>query len=64
MHNSKYQPPQYASAAPIQEADIDTSRLTPVPPEVGDRLKHWSTIELAELHLHTPGQPLGKPGLE
>jgi len=39
----------YASAAPIQEADIDTSRLTPAPPEVGDRLKHWSTIELAEL---------------
>jgi len=39
----------YASAAPIQEADIDTSRLTPAPPEVGDRLKHWGTIELAEL---------------
>jgi len=39
----------YASAAPIQEADIDTSRLTPAPPEVSDRLKHWSTIELADL---------------
>jgi ABC-type multidrug transport system fused ATPase/permease subunit len=39
----------YASAAPIQEANIDTSRFTPAPPEVGDLLKHWSTIELADL---------------
>jgi ATP-binding cassette, subfamily B, bacterial len=39
----------FASAAPIQEADIDTSRLTPAPPEVGGLLTHWSTIELADL---------------
>jgi ATP-binding cassette subfamily B protein len=39
----------FASAAPIQEAAVDTSRLTPAPPDVGDLLKHWGTIELADL---------------
>jgi ABC-type multidrug transport system fused ATPase/permease subunit len=46
----------FASAAPIQEADIDTSRHTPAPPEADELLKHWSTIELAGLtftHLHS-----------
>jgi ATP-binding cassette, subfamily B, bacterial len=39
----------FASAHPIQEAGVDTSRLTPAPPEVGDRLEHWGTIEFSDL---------------
>jgi ATP-binding cassette, subfamily B, bacterial len=40
----------FASAAPIQRADIDISRLTPAPPEVRDLLlKHWDIIELVDL---------------
>jgi ABC-type multidrug transport system fused ATPase/permease subunit len=39
----------FASAAPIQEAGVDTSRLTPAPPAVGDLLQRWSTIELSDL---------------
>ncbi|SPF47457.1 ABC transporter [Syntrophobacter sp. SbD1] len=46
----------FASAGPIKEAPIDTSRLAPTLPEVSDLLKHSSTIELADLtftHLHS-----------
>jgi ATP-binding cassette subfamily B protein len=39
----------YFGAAAIQQAEIDTSRFTGAPPAVGDRLKHWRTIELADL---------------
>jgi ATP-binding cassette, subfamily B, bacterial len=39
----------FASAGPIQEAGVDTSRLTPAPPTVGELLKDWSTIELSDL---------------
>lgn len=53
----------FASAVPIMEAPIDTHRLSPTPADAGDRLKHWSTIELEDLtftHLHSrsPGPVL------
>jgi len=59
----------FASAAPIQEADIDTSRLTPAPPEMVDLLKHWSTIEFTGLtftHLgsHSEGPVLNNIHLQ
>jgi ATP-binding cassette subfamily B protein len=46
----------FASAAPIQEAAVDTPRLTPAPPDVGELLGRWHTIELTDLtftHLHS-----------
>ncbi len=54
----------FASAAPIQEVDIDTSRLTLAPPEVGDLLKHWSTIELADLTFTHLGSHSESPVLD
>ncbi len=45
----------FASAAPILEAPVDTSRLQPTLPEVQERLKDWSKVEVDDLtftHLH------------
>jgi ATP-binding cassette subfamily B protein len=39
----------FASARPIQDAGVDTCRLTPAPAEMGELLKRWSTIELTNL---------------
>jgi ATP-binding cassette, subfamily B, bacterial len=39
----------FSSAGPIQEAAVDTSRLTPAPPDVGELLEYWRTIELTDL---------------
>jgi ATP-binding cassette, subfamily B, bacterial len=39
----------FASAGPIQEAVVDTSRLTPASPDVGELLGRWHTIELTDL---------------
>lgn len=46
----------FASAGPILEAPIDTARLEPTPPETGNRLKHWGSVEVDGLtftHLHS-----------
>jgi ATP-binding cassette subfamily B protein len=59
----------FASAGPIQEAGVDTSRLTPAPPAVGDLLQHWRSIEVTGLtftHLrsHSDGPVLQDVHLE
>ncbi len=46
----------FASAAPILEAPVDTSRLQPTLPAVQERLEDWSKVEVDDLtftHMHS-----------
>ena len=59
----------FASAHPIQKAETDTSRLLPAPPDVGNMLKSWNTIDLEGLtftHLrsHSEGPVLDHINLQ